>query len=513
MEGRDHSKNAASLKSLTSRGNFLSISMKKCVFLFIFFFAAILCCIAQESQDVVYLKNGNILKGVITELRLNDFLDIKTTDGRVRTIEMNTVERIEKEGVKSVTGTQSDQRQSTVQNQSNSASSQSNIVQDNRDVVYLKNGNIVKGVITELRLNDFLDIETDGKVRTIEMDVVERIEKGGTRAIVEAQSDQRQNTVQNQRNSTSSQSDRAQDYYDVVYLKNGNIVKGFFTELRLNEYLVIATTEGRVRTIEMSAVDRIEKEKIRAAAGAQSDQRQNTVQNQRNNASSQNNSPSSQNNSQYSQNNNRYSQNNQSASISGGNYGYDNHATSRNRIHFGVKTGLNLSNLANMDEGENLKFKAGFHGGVFGEFKFGWFAIQPELLFSMQGAKETETDDDFKSTTRLNMNYLNLPVMAKFYFAEGFCIEVGPQIGLLLSAKMKETLSEDGNSVSGSIDVKDELKNIDYAVSFGLSYQLPGIPLGIFSRSSLGLADVFSNSHSGDPITNLVFQVGAFVKF
>ena len=485
MESRDHLKNAASPKSHTIRGNFLRISMKKCVVLFIFFFAAILSGIAQDSSDIVYLKNGNTLKGVITELRLNDYQEIKTTDGRVRTIEMSTVDRIEKEGARAVTGAQSDQRQTTVQTQPNSTSPQSSSAQDSPDAVYLKNGNVLKGVITELRINDFLDIKTtDGRVRTIEMSAVEKIERGD-----DGTAGQRQNTAQNQNNSTSSQSDA----YDVVYLKNGTVVKGFITELRLNDFLDIATTEGRVRTIEMSVVERIEKEGIRAVAGTQSNQRQTTVQNSS--------STYSQNNSQYSQNNNRYPQNNQPASRSRTDYGYDNYYTPQKRVNFGVIAGLNLTNLIDKDN-DALRFKAGFNGGVFGEFKFGRSAIQPELLFSMLGAKMIDEAD-------LHLNYLNIPVMAKYYFTERFCIEVGPQIGLLLSAKVKAT----GEGVSASVDIKNQMNKIDFTVNAGLSYQLPGIPLGFYMRSYLGLIDVAADGDDGNPVTNLVLQVGTFVKF
>ena len=349
---------------------------------------------------------------------------------------------------------------------------------------------------------------------------------------------------------------RAQDYYDVVYLKNGSVVKGLVIELWPNDYLDIETTNGRVRTIEMDAVERIEKEGVRAAAAgaqrqntpaqtqrstntnpinssqyAQNNNRNtqsNTPQTQRSSTYSQNNNRNTQsssqyaqnnnryttqqnnnryaqNNSQYSQNNSRYPQNNQYASRNNANYGY---YAPQNSMYFGVKAGLNLASMSD----EDAKYKAGFHAGVFGEFLFDRFAIQPELLFSMQGAKASMNEYGVNVEGKLNLNYLNIPLMAKFYVAEGFSLEAGPQLGILLSAKAKAKASAGGISATGSEDVKDQMNSIDFSLNFGASYQPPGIPVGIFGRYSLGLTDIAANN-DGDAVRHSVFQVGAFVKF
>ena len=42
--------------------------MKQIVFLFIFSFAAIITCVAQDYQEVVYLKNGSVIRGFIIEI-------------------------------------------------------------------------------------------------------------------------------------------------------------------------------------------------------------------------------------------------------------------------------------------------------------------------------------------------------------------------------------------------------------------------------------------------------------
>lgn len=52
---------------------------------------------AQQYQDVVYLKNGSVIRGLITEQIPNKSLKIETTDGSIFICDMNDVNKITKE--------------------------------------------------------------------------------------------------------------------------------------------------------------------------------------------------------------------------------------------------------------------------------------------------------------------------------------------------------------------------------------------------------------------------------
>jgi hypothetical protein len=54
---------------------------------------------AQELQDVVYLKNGSIIRGIIVEQIPNKTLKIKTADGSVFVYQMDDVTRITREAM------------------------------------------------------------------------------------------------------------------------------------------------------------------------------------------------------------------------------------------------------------------------------------------------------------------------------------------------------------------------------------------------------------------------------
>lgn len=170
---------------------------------------------------------------------------------------------------------------------------------------------------------------------------------------------------------------------------------------------------------------------------------------------------------------------------------------------FGVKGGLNISTITNADvDGVNSKSLVGFHVGFFGEFMISnKFAIQPEVLYSAQG-----TELEFEGISGdLKLDYITIPVMAKYYVADAFSLELGPQIGFLVSAKAKS----DGESE----DVKDELKSTDVSLNFGLGYDITQNFM-IGARYSLGLTRLQDELIPGeDESKNSVFQISVGYKF
>ncbi len=130
---------------------------------------------------------------------------------------------------------------------------------------------------------------------------------------------------------------------------------------------------------------------------------------------------------------------------------------------FGIKGGVNLSKI------NNGKNKLGMAIGAYAEFKISdKFSIQPELLYSKQGAKF--------GSNKLKLNYINVPVLAKFSLINKISIEAGPQVGYLLS-KSEGTLA------------KSNYKKLDLSAVIGLNYQISKT-IGIGARYNLGLKDI-----------------------
>ncbi len=71
--------------------------MKKLLLLFAILAGISFHCVAQNYTEVVYLKNGSIIRGVIIEQVPNSSLKIQTADGNIFVFSMAEVEKITKE--------------------------------------------------------------------------------------------------------------------------------------------------------------------------------------------------------------------------------------------------------------------------------------------------------------------------------------------------------------------------------------------------------------------------------
>jgi hypothetical protein len=75
----------------------------------------------------------------------------------------------------------------------------------------------------------------------------------------------------------------------------------------------------------------------------------------------------------------------------------------------GIKGGYNLAAVRFDGDGETEQRR--FHVGVYGESFIESFSIQPELLYSQQGYKITNSSGTFTQ----KLDYINLPIMLKAY--------------------------------------------------------------------------------------------------
>lgn len=167
-------------------------------------------------------------------------------------------------------------------------------------------------------------------------------------------------------------------------------------------------------------------------------------------------------------------------------------------VELGLKAGVNFASIQQSNSG--YKSKTGVNGGLLAHIHLNksW-AIQPELVYSEEGAKYTSNNVKHD----LNLNYLNIPVLLQYMTPSGFRLQTGPQIGLLLSAK-----DEVGDV---AIDRKDNLSSTNFSWSFGAGYLLP-VGLGFDARYNLGLSNI--NDVDNSPKTKAsVFQLGIFYQF
>jgi hypothetical protein len=167
--------------------------------------------------------------------------------------------------------------------------------------------------------------------------------------------------------------------------------------------------------------------------------------------------------------------------------------------HFGIKAGLNASSLNTNPSNSDMQTKIGFNAGFLAHIHTGseiW-AIQPEIYYSDEGAKSKSNSDN-----KINLGYINVPVLVQYMFDNGFRIEAGPQVGFLASAKSKEG--------STSTDIKDNMKGATFSIPVGLGY-LTSSGLGFDARYNFGISNI--NKSDASKVHSNVFQFGLFYQF
>lgn len=168
---------------------------------------------------------------------------------------------------------------------------------------------------------------------------------------------------------------------------------------------------------------------------------------------------------------------------------------SAQNVNIGTKIGLN-SHTINSDNNSDFDSRIGIHAGLIGHIHLNnEFALQPEIMYSMQGAKSGNTE--------LKLDYINIPVLAQYMFDNGFRLQAGPQLGFLINAE--------GENNDSTNDLKDDFKSVDAGLSFGVGYIHPPTSFGIDARYNLGISDISESANV--ETTNRGFQIGIFYLF
>lgn len=190
--------------------------------------------------------------------------------------------------------------------------------------------------------------------------------------------------------------------------------------------------------------------------------------------------------------------------------------TEAQEVRIGAKGGVNFATFSGDDLGD-VKSRTGFHIGGLVEVPISEkFAIQPEVLYTSQGSKYSEKGSElgveYAYDIEQKLDYIQVPVMAKFYVIDGLSLEAGPQVSFLTSSKLDYEGTLGGVTVSGEEDL-DDVSSIDFSVGAGASYRLP---MGLFftARYNFGLGNVNDASDADDrKIQNRVAQISVGYSF
>ncbi|MDH3711510.1 MAG: PorT family protein [Cyclobacteriaceae bacterium] len=145
----------------------------------------------------------------------------------------------------------------------------------------------------------------------------------------------------------------------------------------------------------------------------------------------------------------------------------------------GVKGGLNIAKVRVVND-DDRSSKLGANLGGF---------IRTDLSDNMDIQGEVQLS--FQGWDGVNVTYINIPVVVKYYVAEQFDVFAGPQLGLLVSAE--------GNR-------EPLLNETDIGINFGAEYHINEI-IGVGANFNTGLSNVLIDDEGNRKFRNRVFQV------
>jgi len=185
-------------------------------------------------------------------------------------------------------------------------------------------------------------------------------------------------------------------------------------------------------------------------------------------------------------------------------------------VRLGAKAGVNFSTFSGDNLGD-IESRTGFHIGGLVEIPITErFSVQPEILYSAQGAKYTDEGSElgvnYSYEVEQKLDYIQVPIMAKFYVVDGLALEAGPQISFLASSKGEVEGTIGDINVSNEEDL-DDIAGIDFGVGVGASYRLP---MGVFfgARYNFGLSNINdADNADNQKYHNNVFQLSAGYSF
>ena len=185
------------------------------------------------------------------------------------------------------------------------------------------------------------------------------------------------------------------------------------------------------------------------------------------------------------------------------------------QVQFGAKAGFDMTHFWGDDAPRG--WQPNYQVGLMMEYKFNpSFAIAPEVVFAAQGGKETDKVDveefpgivEAKGT--FHTNYINVPVMLKFYATPEFSIDFGPQVGFNVYSKMTASGKVSGIEAKQTIDLKDITKTVDFGLGLGATYNLTDNAF-VQARYTLGLTNVFDGDDAEAKNGNV--QIAFGMKF
>jgi hypothetical protein len=157
---------------------------------------------------------------------------------------------------------------------------------------------------------------------------------------------------------------------------------------------------------------------------------------------------------------------------------------------FGARLGINFSNLSTENATDNIL--PGLCIGMFVKLPITkYFAFQPEVNFSMKGAKVDYANPFVAGSATYAFNYLEVPLIGVINFTDNLSIHGGPYAAYLISGSTKNNSSANIFDFENNIN-PDNYERLDLGVVLGAALNVGRVGLGV--RYSRGFTTIGKES-------------------
>lgn len=160
---------------------------------------------------------------------------------------------------------------------------------------------------------------------------------------------------------------------------------------------------------------------------------------------------------------------------------------------FGLKIGANFASLSEDLAGDDI---TGFHAGLVFHAPLKKYGVMVEALYSREGAEDLELD------------YINVPVMATYEIIPGLRAHLGPQFKVNVNAEADLLAGQIDGSINESFE--EDVKDLNFDGVVGLEYRIPIIGIFAQARYVFGLGDLGVDEVKA---TQNIFQLSVGYRF
>lgn len=154
--------------------------------------------------------------------------------------------------------------------------------------------------------------------------------------------------------------------------------------------------------------------------------------------------------------------------------------------------------------------KVGFWGGAFTDYRFRpKSTVQLEIAFVQKGTRQVGNLKNNNVDFGVNLNYLEVPVLYRWWGIRRMSVEIGPQFGVLLGYKEWDQF---GDLQGPNLNYK-EFERFELSATAGLSYYFLRNRLEVNARYAISALPVRVRAQEGSAVWPVARQYNSLFAF